>query len=397
MWRAWGIILLALSQDLASRTTAPDHEFAFRPPAGWNRHLGSGPTLAKYVQPGDLKTPTEFLVTHLHSSNPTPIESFKKQAKENIKEKYAGSKILEEKDLTIAGKKAFRVVFQHNDVIQLKTVIHRNNIEFYLLDAVMPQDQASKVQPLIESSIASFEIIPMPMSTEERAADARTMALIRAAKLDPALLGERWFTVHLGPKKVGSMRFKMTESEGMYSFETVVHNDFGEGNTDTTLVKGSFSPDGRIQKVVTEETKINPKQKWIFGASAALTGGQVKVSRDLNGIKEERTFAVEEGVLLTDIAECLRSVLVGAGRGTYLLKSLSPFSEEFNVEIIDVGGPESLEVDGRVRECTLVQAYVGRRKNMTYYYAPDRSVIRVGGPKDVFSIRASTKEESEKK
>jgi hypothetical protein len=162
-------------------------------------------------------------------------------------------------------------------------------------------------------------------------------------------------------------------------------------------VKGSFTPDGRVQKVVTEETKVNPKQKWIFGASAALNAGQVKVSRDLNGIKEERTFAVEEGVLLTDVAECLRSVLVGAGRGAYLLKTLSPFSEEFNVEIIDVGGPESLEVDGRVRDCTLVQAYVGRRKNMTYYYAPDRSVIRVGGPKDVFSIRASTKEESEKK
>ncbi|RPH43135.1 MAG: hypothetical protein EHM91_08920 [Planctomycetota bacterium] len=397
MWRAWGIFLLALSQDLGSRTTSPDHEFAFRPPAGWNRQLGMGPTLAKYVQPGDLKSPTEYLVTHLHSSNPTPIESFKKQAKDNIKEKYAGAKILEEKDLTIAGKKAFRVVFQHNDVIQLKTVIHRSNIEFYLLDAVMPLDQASKVQPVIESSVASFEIIPMPMSTEERAADARTMTVIRAAKLDPALLGEKWFTVQLGPKKVGTMRFKMIESEGMYSFETVVHNDFGEGNSDTTLVKGSFTPDGRIQKLVTEETKVNPKQKWVFAASAAMNAGQVKVARELNGIKEERSFAVEEGVLFTDIAECLRSVLVGAGRGTYLLKTLSPFSEEWNVEMIDVGGPESLEVDGRTRDCTLVQAYVGRRKNMTYYYAPDRSVIRVGGPKDVFSIRASTKDEAEKK
>jgi len=43
-----------------------------------------------------------------------------------------------------------------------------------------------------------------------------------------------------------------------------------------------------------------------------------------------------------------------------------------------------------------VQAYVGRRKNMTYYYAPDRSILRVGGPKDLFSIRLTTKEEAEK-
>jgi hypothetical protein len=192
------------------------------------------------------------------------------------------------------------------------------------------------------------------------------------------------------------MRFKMAESDGMYSFETVVHNDFGEGNTDTTIVKGSFSPDGRVQKVATEETKVNPKQKWIFGAAASVQGGQVKVTRDLNGQKEERSFTVEEGVLLSDVAECMRSVLVGAGRGNYLLKSLSPFSEEWVVEMIDVGGPETLEVDGRTRNCTLVQAYVGRRKNQTYYYGTDRWVLRLGGPKDPFSVRLSTKEEATK-
>lgn len=419
MWRAWGIVLLALSppyvdshvpfrfpsgigrellrlrtQDLGNRTTSPDHEFAFRPPAGWSRHLGAGPTLAKYVQPGELKSPAEFLITHLHSNNPTPIESFKKQAKDNIKEKYAGSKILEEKDLSIAGKKAFRIVFQHNDAIQLKTIVHRTNLEFYLLDAIFQPDQAPKVQPLIESSIATFEIIPMAMSSEERLADGRTMAFIKAAKIDPTLLGERWFTIHLTTRKVGHMRFKMVESDGMYAFETEVRNDFGEGNTDTTIVKGSFSPDGRIQKVLTEETKVNPKQKWVFAAGATIEAGQVKATRDINGVKEDRTFAVEEGVLLGDVAECMRSVLVGAGRGTYLLKTLSPFSEEWKVEMIDVGGPETLEVDGRTRSCTLVQAYVGRRKNMTYYYAPDRSVLRVGGPKELFSIRASTKEEA---
>jgi len=64
--------------------------------------------------------------------------------------------------------------------------------------------------------------------------------------------------------------------------------------------------------------------------------------------------------------------------------------------MVDVGGPETLEIDGRTRDCVLVQAYVGRRRNMTYFYAPDRSVLRVGGPKELLSIRASTKEEAQK-
>jgi hypothetical protein len=398
MWRAWGIFLLALSpQDLGTRVTAPDHEFALRPPLGWIRHVGAGPTLVRYTQPGEMSVPAELLVTHLFTANPTMMDRFKTQAKDNLKEKYPGATILEEKDLTLAGKRAFRVSFQFNEKLISKTVLHRSNIEFYLFDALYPAEQAEKLRPLVESSLATFEIVPLPMSAEEKLADGRTMAVIRNTKIDPALLGERWYAVLLaGGKKIGWMRFKMTQAEGMYSFDTEVRNDFGDGNSDTTLVRGSFSPDGRVQKVDTEETKVNPKQKWTFHASAVAQGGQVKASREINGVKEDRSFSVEDGVLLSDVAECLRTVLVGAGKGSYLLKSLSPYSEDWSVELIDVGGTETLEIDGRTRECILVQAYVGRRKNMTYYYGPDRSIIRVGGPKDLFSIRATTKEEAQK-
>jgi hypothetical protein len=397
MWRAWGITLLFLSrQDLGPRVNSPDHEFALRPPAGWILHRGAGPTLAKFTEAGDLKTPAEMLITHLYSSNPTPLESFKKQAKENIAEKYPGSKILEEKDVTIGGKAGFRVVFTHNEGILFKTVVHRTNLEYYLLDAAYPPEEAGRIRPLIEASLNTFEIVPLPMSSEDRAIDARTLAALADTKIDPALLGERWYTIHLSNRKVGHMRFKMADAGGLYSFETRVQNDYGEGNTDSIEVHGSFSSDGRTQKLDTEEVKVNPKQRWVVRATAAVASGRAKISRDINGIKEERSIPLEDGVFLSDVAECVRSLLVGAGKGTYLLKSLSPYSDEWNSETIEVGGLESLEVDGQTRECMLVLAYVGRRKNMMYYYGPDRWVFRVGGPREPFAIRASTKEAAEK-
>ncbi|MBI3857331.1 MAG: hypothetical protein HY293_16715 [Planctomycetes bacterium] len=360
------------------------------------RHIGSGPTVAKFTEPGELKTPAELMLTHLYSGNPTPIENWKRQAKDSIQDRYPGSKILEEKDLTVAGKKAYRLMFVVNDIVQLKTVIHRTNLEYFLLDAAFPQDRTDKIRPLIEASVATFEIVPLPLSEDEKLSDARTTALIKAAKIDPALLGERWYAVHVPARKVGHTRFKMTESEGMYSFESDTRLDFGDGNTDSTSVRGSYSPDGRVQKVETEETKVNPKQKWVFRATAMIQSGQAKMSRDLNGVKEERTVPVEEGVLLTDVGETMRAVLVAAGKGSYLLKSLSPYSEEWKVELVDVGGPETLEVDGRTRNCVLVQCYVGRRKNVTCFYGPDRWVIRVGGHREILSIRESTKEEAQK-
>jgi hypothetical protein len=395
MWRAWGIILLALSpQDLASRITAPDHEFAIRPPQGWVRHVGAGPVLVKFVQPGDLKSPAEFTVTHLQSMTPTPIQTFKRQTRELLKEKLPSAKILDEKDLTIAGKPAYRVTYSNEDLIFFKTCVHRTNLEFYLLDATFPPDQTEKLRPVLEASVATLEILPQPLTTEEKLLDARSTALIQASKIEPSLLGERWFTVHVGTRKIGHSRFKLAESEGVYSFETDVRLDFAPGDSDSTTIRGSYSPDGRVQKVELEESKINPKQKVVHRSSASIRSGEAKMMRDLNGVKEERSLAVEEGVLLSDVAECMRPVLIAAGKGNYLLKSLSPYSEEWNVELIDVGGVESLEFDGKTHECILVQAYTGRRKNMTYFYGTDRWIIRAGGHRERFAIRQATKEEA---
>ena len=335
-------------------------------------------------------------MSHLTSSYPTPLENFRKQAKDNIKEKYEGSKILEEKDLTLAGKSAFRIVFSHGDLIYLKTILHRSNLEYYLLDAAFPPSQAEKVKPLVEASIATVEIVPTSLSAEDHVAEAKALGLLKAAKVDPILLGEKWFTIQLQSRKVGSMRVKMAESQGMYSFESEVKSDFGEGNTDITAARGSFSPDGRTQKIETEQTKVNPKQKWQFRAAATIQDGKANVSRDLNGVKEERSFAVEEGVFLNDVLECLRPVIVGGGKGTYLVKVLSPYSEEWGPETLEVSGPENLEIYGKPTDCILMMNSSGVRRKTTYTYLPDRSLYRVGGPKDVFSVRASAKEDAQK-
>jgi hypothetical protein len=395
MWRAWGITLLLLSpQDLGVRMLAPEHEIAIRPPSGWTRHIGMGASVVKFRLPGESEHAPELLISHLTSSNPTPLETFRKQARENIKEKFPNSKIVEEKDLSIAGKQAYRVIFASNDMMFLKTVVHRSNLEYYLLDAAYPPAAADKVRPVVEASIATLEIVPAALSSDERAAESRTLALLKSARIDQTVLGERWYVIQVSGRKVGHMRLKLSESQGMYAYESEVLSDFGEGTSDTTSSHGVFSPDGKVQKIEAEEAKVTPKQKWLFKASATLQAGLVKITRDVNGTKEERAFPVEEGVLLNDVVECFRPMIVGAGKGTYLLKTLSPYSDEWGSESVEVSGLENLELGGKSLDCILVQTCLGVRRKTTYIYLPDRTLLRVGGPKDVFSVRAASKEEA---
>ncbi len=395
MWRAWGITLLVLSQDLGPPASSQDHEFTIRPPQGWVRKPGVKPTVVKWVASEEGKAVAELLVTHLVSGNPTPLKNFETQARAHLAERYKGAKVAEEKAVTVGGRAAHRIVFTHEGMLYLKVAIHRTNLEYYMLDALIQESGAAKYRPLAEASMETFAIAPTPLSAEEQAARSAGLAVLKALKIDPALLGERWHAIYLGNAKTGHQRIKLGESEGMYTFEVDVASDYGQGRKDVTHVRGSFSPDGRVQKIDTEQTKANEKERWQFRASAVLQGGQVKVSRDLNGTKEERSFGVEEGVLFVDVADLLRGCLAGAGKGSLLLRTLSPYADEPNVEQIEVGSPERLEVDGKPREVILVQSRLDRLKYLTYTYAAsDRSLLRLGGPKDAFSIRAASKEEA---
>jgi hypothetical protein len=401
MWRAWGITLLALfpAQDLGPAYSSDLHEMRIRPPAGWLKREGQGNFIARFQAPGESKDKpsTHLTLAHLsYSATPTPLRSFVAQAKEHIAKEYKDSKITEEKELAIGGRPAYRIVFTFQDTLQVKHVIPRTNLECYLVDGQTTIAEAEKTRPLIEASAASFEIVPMTPTPEETQAQGRLQALLKEARVRPELLGETWYSVYIGKARSGHQRIKVAASEGVYSFEVDLANDYGEGGKDSTIVRGSFSPDGRTQKVDLESTKQGPKERWQFRANATIQNGQARASRDMNGVKEEKAFPVEDGVLFTDVADLVRRTLVFAGKGTYLFRTLSPFADEPNAELLEVNPREPLDLDGKKREGHIVFGKTDRRKNSTYYVGADGAALRTGGLKDAFSIRLSTKEEATK-
>ena len=378
---------------------------AFLPPRGWVRREGTRPFIVKFIPGEALRSAAEsegalpswgLVLSHLYyPSNPTPLQAFVRQAKEHIGREFKSSKMLEEEELTIGGRPGYRMVFTHEGNLYLKTVVPRTNLECYLLDASMPQREASELRPVVESSIASFRMVPLSLGPEERAAEARTFEALKSAKVDPGILGEGWYAVCLMNTKTGSQRSRLSPSPEGYAIELDVQNDFGEGGKDATTVRGSFSPDGRYQKIETEHTKQNAKERWTFRATAVLDHGQVKSSLDMNGIKEEKTFRVEPGVLFEDVADILRRTLVrGRGKGMYLFRVLSPYSDEPEPEFMEVNDPEPLEVNGTRRNLWIVFSRMGHRKQMTYYYDTQGGLVRVGGMRDAFSLRQTTKEEA---
>lgn len=396
MWRAWGIALWVLSQDPSPSYTDPEHEFSIRPPAGWIARPGFRPTVVRFLHPiGEKKADAELQVTHLITTNPTPLRSFEEQARAHVAERFKDAKILEQKTIAVDGRPAFRLAFSHDKSLYVKTAVHRTNLEYYLVDILLPVDGDPKHRAAAEAAVDTFRVVPVGLSAEESEAFARGVQALKAMKSEPAMLGERWYGLFLGPRKAGHHRLKLAESDGLVAFEADVVLDLGDGNKDATTVRGAFSHDGRIQRLESEQIKENDKkERWRFRVAADLRDGKLKMSRDMNGHKEEKTLEVQEGVLLSDVASVLRGRFALLGKGTTLLKTLSPFADEPNIEMIEAGAPEMMDVDGRRAEAVVALCRLDRRRSVAYTYGMDRHLLRQGGGKDIFSLRMMSKDEA---
>lgn len=398
MWRA-GILLFLVSQDFGPPFQSEEHEVFIRPPAGWIRREGRGPFVARFTAPEDVKPPVEITVSHLFQPfAPTPLASFVLQAKEYIGREYKGARIEEERPLALAGRPAYRIAFTFADTLQIKTIVQRTNVEWYLLDVSMPAQAASRYRALAEASLATFEVRPWIPGPSERSGEQRAREILRTGRIPHELLGERWFTIHLGRVRTGYQRLKLSQSEGGYALEVETANDYGSGGRDQTLVRAAFGQGLSSQRLDAEQTKVGPKgERWQFRVAAAIENGRATASRDMNGIKEDKSFAVEEGTLLGDVADVARALLVRAGPGKYLLRTLSPFADEADLEVGEVGPLDAVELDGRRTEVHPVLARRDRGRVKAYYFAGDGKLVREGGGQDAFSIRAASKDEALRK
>ncbi len=390
MWRAWGILLALLAQDPVPPYSDADNEFSLRPPSGWTGRECVPPTVVKF---GPAGKPAEISVIHHHSPNPTPLKSYVEQEEKRIAAKFEGA-AADKKEFTLSGRPAAQFSFMSKELIHLETLVCRTNIEYYILNAVYPASEAAAVRPAVDEAIASFRIVPAPLTADERAAEARGAAVLRSAKVLPELLGEQWHAIYAGEKKFGHQRTKLSDSGGRYVLEVDVAVDYGNGGNDKTVLRGSFSPDGRSQKIDVEQTKTHKDERWQFRARAEIEDGQARAAREMNGFKEEIIFKVGEGVLFNDVAEVFRRVLLGAGKGVYLIHTLSPYSDEPVAEIVEVNDRDRVELDGRKLEAQVVFVRPGRRRNLICHYAVDRTLLRMGGARDLFSLRVVTKEEA---
>jgi hypothetical protein len=386
--------------DLAEPAKSKIHECSFRPPKGWSGQLTDTATFAIYSAPKPTKA--EISLIRVPIQNPTTLDQLQAQLDQHI-DKYTDKKILYRRQATIGGRPAYQIAVNTkldtgDRVVLLRTAIHRSHLDYYMFDCRAGEGDFQKVQGVLEKSIASFRLEPAEASTEERAAAARTIAALKDGVFRAKELpSETWQGVFVEKIKVGYQvqRLRLAKVEGAegleYEADTVL--DLKKGGGTKFTLRGSFTLDGRYQKMSGEEILLTEDEKELkYRYTIVLKDGKVTAQRHMNGVDEETSFTVPEPTLLTDVVDVFRRAASLRGKSTYFFHTLNPFENETGCEWLETSGLQTVEDS---KEIYVTFATVDRGASFTYWF--DRTgalaVIR-GGSRRLFHVVGMTREDA---
>jgi pantetheine-phosphate adenylyltransferase len=162
------ILLWALSfsqEDGLGRLFAQsDHEFSIRPPAEWIARSMEPPAVVRFA-PVETPPTAQMILIHYFCKNGATLAQFRKEMDEYMKAAYPGGTSLLDRLGTVAGRPSFHVAVKSKDksgqeVVVYRIVVHRSNLEYFIIDAQCLAGAWEKMQGLFEKSAGSFQIVP---------------------------------------------------------------------------------------------------------------------------------------------------------------------------------------------------------------------------------------------
>lgn len=390
----------AAQEELGDPFTSKEHEYTFQPPKGWTSSVRASSTIFS----AGKESRREMEVIRLPVQNPTTPTQFTDQLRKHM-EKYKSKEFLFTRQATIGGRTAWQIAArveletQNKDkVLIYRTVIHRTHLDYYVLDCRADASDSDRALKIFDASIATFRIEPTALSTEEKAAEARTIAALQDGVLGAKdLQCEAWQGVFLQQVKVGYKTQKLTSAtvEGApgIAFESDTVFDLKKGGNTKYSVRGSFTVDGRYQKMAGEQT-VTPEggKEMKFRHTIVLKDGKVTVRRHMDGADEETSFTVPEGTLLIEVADVFRRAVSLRPKNTYFVRTLDAFESETRTESLEVTGPQTVD-DSRTVLVTF--SSVNRGLTDTYWFDESGKLALLrGNAARLFQVVGMTREEA---
>src|SRR5262245_17726874 len=397
-------LVLAMLPVLASAGPAQDRDFEspefglrLKVPAKWTFGSSTPPEILKISLPGDHPFKPEVVIhNHAFTEEHITLSQYREQFRQFIQRSYRDPRILDDRELTVGGKKA--IVFTTASrakgdapAVSYKGLIELSPMRMISIECIAPRSIEEEASKSYEALLASIEFFPRKApegSAEGVKKFAEAVAKLPATEASFERKAELEYVV--GDRNLGSYSQEMRAAtrEGAAGLETTISDiiDLGaEGGRLEKRTKAFVSDDLAKQRADVEIIHRNKDQRTqYFTASVALNGTEVTAERRINGEKVTSKLSVPQGTVLMELLEPVQFRLLAGGKSEVLSVPVLPaFDNETGHVKMEHRGEYEMKSPQGGGLTKVTEFVVGREDGsvITYWFDPERKQLRraVGG------------------
>ncbi len=395
------LLILAQSGDgLGDTKVFREYDFSVRPPAAWKAVLLLPPAFVRFEAPEGGPVGAQVVLRQYEPQFPMTLKVFFDEiVSPHFKGELADLKITTDENLTVSGHPCRLVVAQGKKKdgaahAIVTAIAARGYKEFFFVDGACAGKDVDTLIALIRKVVGSLTL-GLPDSKEE----ADCIAKLPALGFRAEVTGDRWYRVTVKGQKFGHQHVVIREGKlnGRPAYEWDVDQalKYSDGGT-SIRSRGAFTPDGLSQKCDYEfvvEQKDQPKKTYL--ETVEIANGEATVTRTIAGVTElKKVLRLSEKTYLTDAADVVRGLAALAGKGTWGLRVLNPFSDVAQIEEIECGPMERIKIEDESVDGAVMLVKVARRRQTAYYVDSQGALLSVGAANHAFRVYRCTKDEA---
>jgi hypothetical protein len=365
-----------------------DYGIKLKIPKGWNIDATrQARVILKLNLPGEAAVKPELLVHDAPFPDPITLPQYKEQLRHYLQRAYKEPWMLDDRPIKVGGRDGFVLSLSSKSTSDADIVSHKGLImisprHFLGVDGVFPKAQQEELLKVYDTLLSTIEFIPrrQPVGAEDG-----------VKKLGEALdkLTEPWtppgaddISIFLGEKEIGTqtivLRAATQGGAAGLDLDMFTKIDLGDDGRSEARITGFLSNDLATQSIQLSEIRVGKdKRVQSFTASAALSGGELKIDGRINGERATWAFKAPARAVFSEFMDPLQRRLLGAGKGFVMVPTVQAFDHDPMILKLELGGAHKMRVDDQTVEVQVV--YQAREDGalVTYWYDADRRLTRI--------------------
>lgn len=333
---------------------SPPRGLSLKIPEGWAADEASkqARVILRLNLPGEAAVKPEILVFDVPLGEPVTLNQYKELLRQYIQRAYKEPLMIEDRAVQAGGRPGFVLGVESKDmnggeVVSWRGVFELSPRRLLGVDGVFPKGREEALGKAYTALLDSIRFSPRVLVAEIQAGLQEYAGALREVaekeKKEPLPARRDEMDIFAGADKIGVYEVGLNPGVrgDVPGLEVDIHlrTNFGAEGTAEKRVRGFLSDDLKTQQAETWMIRTGKDKRTLYYTEdAAISGGEIRAERRINGERSCAAFPAPEGAVLAELSEALLARLLAAGKRRVIVPAAVSFENEPAYLKMELGG-----------------------------------------------------------